>query len=207
MKTKRPVTRRQKKLPASRPAGRTSKPAVRELEHYHAKLGPVIPESLEPAEFAFCLEYLANGFNATQAYQKSHPQANAMTARTEGYRCLTKPHIRAHINEQLEKAWKPLQMGGEQALARVARIAAADIRDLYDEKGELLKPHLWPDSIACCVKSVKDGPYGLTVTLESTVGALRIVLEQTGKLKGTADSIDALAAILRENYKANGFDE
>ena len=38
-------------------------------------------------------------------------------------------------------------MGGEQALARVALIASADIRDLYDAKGQILDPHLWPDGI------------------------------------------------------------
>lgn len=186
---RRTPKRKPKPAPASTPA---------------PNLGTAAKSGLDPAELVFALSYLENGFNATRAYATSHPEASPGTCRVEGSKCLTKPDIRAFLNERLEDAWKPLQMGGEQALARLARIASADIRDLYDENGKLLEPHLWPDTIAPCVKSVKDGPYGLTVTLESQVGALRVVLEQTGKLKTLPQSVDALADALRATLKDNG---
>ena len=107
------------------------------------------------------------------------------------------------MNQRLEYAWRPFQMGGDQALARIAMIASSDIRDLYDEKGALLPTHLWPDHIAPCVRSVKEGPYGKSITLESPLQALRIILEQTGKLKPPDQGFDALAAALRANLEAH----
>ena len=95
-------------------------------------------------------------------------------------------------------------MGGEQALGRIALDGSVDIRQLYDETGELLKPHMWPDSIAGSVKSVQDGPYGLKVTLVDPLQARRIILEQTGKIKSPGDSLDALAQAIRGDLERNG---
>ena len=78
-------------------------------------------------------------------------------------------------------------MSGDEALGRVAMDARAAIRLLFDEKGELLSPHDWPDSVAGCVKAIQHGPYGLKITLVDPLVALRIILEQTGKLKSTGD--------------------
>ena len=86
-------------------------------------------------------------------------------------------------------------------------LASADVRDLYDENGELLAIHLWPDSIAACVKSIKDGPAGLTVTMHDKLAALRTILEQLGKLKTPGDSMDALADAIRADRKTHGIDE
>lgn len=122
----------------------------------------------------------------------------------EGSRTLALPCIRTFVNRRLEDAWRPFQMGGDQALARIAMLASSDIRDLYDEKGALLPPHLWPDHIAPCVRAVKDGPHGRSVTLESPLQALRIILEQTGKLKPSSQGVDALAEALRADYERNG---
>ena len=97
------------------------------------------------------------------------------TARIEGSRTLANPCIRAYLNQRLEDAWRLFQMGGEQALARIGMIASADIRDFYDESGTLLPMHLWPDYSALCVRSVKEGPYGTSITLESPLQALRII--------------------------------
>lgn len=68
----------------------------------------------------------------------------------------------------------------------------------------MLPVNLWPDHIAPCVRAVKDGPYGRSVTLESPLQALRIVLEQTGKLKPSSQGVDALAEALRATYEQHG---
>lgn len=169
---------------------------------------PVVPvrSGLTPAQYVFALAYLDNGFNARRAYLTAHPGAAVSTAGSEGHRALNNPKLRAYLNHRLEDAFRPLQMGGDEALARIAMIASSDIRDLYDEKGKLLPTHLWPDHIAPCVRSVKDGPHGKAITLESPLQALRIILEQTGKLKAPDGGLDALAAALRadlENHAPN----
>lgn len=116
----------------------------------------------------FALEYLANGFNATQAYLKAHPGVKEATGATEGWRLLRNPKIRAFLNPLLEDAWKPLQMGGEQALARVA-VLATDAR--------------------------KEGV---------RLAALKVILEQSGKLSSIGGGLDALAEALREDQAKNG---
>lgn len=152
-------------------------------------------------QYTFCLGYLENGFNASAAYRSAYPSANEMTARVEGNKHLTKPAIRAFLNPKLEAIWKPMQMGGEEALARIARIATFDIRRLFNERDELLPVKDWPDDVAGVVTSIQDGPYGRKLTIEKPHAALRTILEQTGKLKGRENSIDALAEALRADYE------
>lgn len=126
-------------------------------------LEPWVAAGLTAGQHTFCLAYLENGFNATAAYQKAHPTAAPATARTEGSRSLTNPNIRAYLNERLEDAWRPLQMGGDQALARIAFL----VEETTDDRVKL--------------------------------AALKVILEQTGKLKTHPQSVDALAEALREN--------
>ena len=71
----------------------------------------------------------------------------------------------------------------------------------------LLEPHLWPDQIAACVKSVKRGPFGTSITLVDTLMAQRVVLEPTGKLKSTGNGFDGLAAALRADIERNAREE
>jgi hypothetical protein len=52
---------------------------------------------------------------------------------------------------------------------------------LFDEQGNILLPHLWPDELANSVEAV-DVKAG-KVKLASKSTARRIILEQTGKLK------------------------
>lgn len=87
-------------------------------------------------------------------------------------------------------------MDGDEALARVALDARADMRDLYDDNGQLLKPHQWPDSIANSVKAYKPGPNGDTVVLNDSLAARRVILEQTGKLKNPLAGMASLAKLL-----------
>jgi len=165
---------------------------------------PWAAAGLTPTQYGFALEYLQNGFNARQAYREIHRRAGLGTAGVEGYRTLNLPKVRSFLNAQLEGAWKPLQMGGEQALARIARIAAFDIRDLHDKNGELLPVDLWPDAVVGVVRGIQHTDDGVRVQLESPHAALRTILEQTGKLRTPGDSIDALAEAIRGDLAKHG---
>lgn len=157
-------------------------------------------EGLDPQVYEFAVNYLANGFNATQAYLVSHPeQTNVPSARVLAHRLLMKDNTKAFIRKRLESRWKPLHMSGDEALARVAIDASIDPRLLFDEKGKPLEPHLWSDDIANSVESVKVKPDGtIEVKFTSKAGARRTILEIAGKVKGASGGIDDLAAALRE---------
>ena len=103
----------------------------------------------------------------------------------------------AFLEPELQARWHDQQMNGEEALARLATQARADVRQLFDRRGQLLPPHRWPDEIASCVKSIQRGPGGVKVTLVDALAAVRLILENTGKLKGRDNGISVLAAAIR----------
>ena len=105
------------------------------------------PDSLTRAQFEFCLAYIANGFNATAAYQAAYPKVGAATAATNGYRLLRNADVVAFLEPELQARWRDQQMNGEEALARLATQARADVRQLFDRRGQLLPPHRWPDEM------------------------------------------------------------
>jgi len=157
-----------------------------------------IPQPTD-AQLAFALEYVSNGFNATQAYAKAHPLASKQTARVEGSRTLAIPAVRAFVDDFLQ----PYQMSADEALSRLAWDARADVRLLFDAKGKLLEPHEWPDEIINSVRSIEEGPYGWKIRLNDSQAARRTILEVHGKLKNpnAGDAMRDLAEILAEKWK------
>ncbi len=116
------------------------------------------------------------------------------TAEVGAWNLLRNPKVKAFIESTLHGSWKLLHMDGEEAAARMAAIASADLADCTDAHGALLKPHDWPPAVRMAVES-----YDIAgkVKLASRLQALRTILELTGKVRSTADSIDDLAAAMR----------
>jgi len=159
-----------------------------------------IAEGLTLKQIEFALNWLANGYNATAAYKAAHPEVTSGTARIEGHRTLAKPNIRAWLLSQLESRWAQYEMSADEASARVAMDARADIRLLFDTKGRILPPHEWPDEIASSVRSVRQGKYGLDVRLNDSLAARRLILELTGKFRSAGHAFGDLAQILAEKW-------
>lgn len=166
-----------------------------------------VPRGLTPGEYDFCLTYLTNGYNATAAYRATHPDCKTDgSARTLGWRMLTKVDVRAFLREQLGDRWKAHAMDAEEASARVAMDARSDLRGLYDDKGNILPVPEWPDEIANSVEGIEfDEDGGVKkVKLVSKGSARRLILELTGKLKAPGDGMRDLAEILAEKFKEVG---
>jgi hypothetical protein len=193
-----PLHRRPRSVPTN-----GGNPASR-LEPIHG--GPVddkVQPILNHSQLTFCLVYIANGFNATAAYKTAYPAASFRSARELGYRLLTKVDIKAFVAEQLAQRWKPLQMTADEALARIATAARADIRTLFDEAGRLLPPHLWPDDIATSIQALhldRKGKCG--VRLVDKLAALRLILECTNRFRSDGgDSVNALGNAIRADLE------
>jgi hypothetical protein len=193
-----PLHRRPRSVPTN-----GGNPASR-LEPIHA--GPVddkVQPILNHSQLTFCLVYIANGFNATAAYKTAYPAASFRSARELGYRLLTKVDIKAFVAEQLAQRWKPLQMTADEALARIATAARADIRTLFDEAGRLLLPHLWPDDIATSIQALhldRKGKCG--VRLVDKLAALRLILECTNRFRSDGgDSVNAIGNAIRADLE------
>lgn len=160
---------------------------------------PAAAHGLTLAQYAFCLSYLSNGFNATRAYLDSHAGAAYSTAMCEGQRSTRNPKIAAYLASALEAHWKAEQMSGEEALARIARTARFNVAQLFDSVGKLLPPSEWPHEAGELVEAI-DADRG-KVKLPSRLAALRTVAEVTGKVKSTGEGLDALAAAIREDLE------
>ena len=91
-------------------------------------------------------------------------------------------------------------MQGDEALGRVACDARADIRLLFGEDNTLLPVHAWPANVAQSVKSIRPGAFGISITMNDSLTARRVILEVTGKLKNPLNGDGDLAAILGGNF-------
>ena len=93
------------------------------------------PKKVKPKHQRFVLEYLSNGFNATQAYQTTYLEATYATARTEASKLLAKHNIQDQITTFLEEN----SMKALEILARLERIARSSAADwLRDRKSTRL---------------------------------------------------------------------
>jgi len=189
------VTGRSRGSRSDTPKGKRETPPAGDLE------GDPVPEGLNPAQHTFALEYLANGFNGTQAYMKAYPEATYTSAQRAAFTLLRNIKMVAFLRPQLAATWKARQMDGEEALARIAAAATLDVRLFLDADGNLLAPKDWPDEAAQLIESyeVERGK----LKLVSKTVALRTILEQTGKLKTLPDSIDALADAIKQDLEAH----
>lgn len=174
---------------------RPTKPRRKKLEKVLEQT-PAEKAGLTEPQYIFALTYVSNGFNAGGAARVAYPNQTQGAAYSQGYENLRKPQVKQFILAQLGDVWKAKQMDGEEALARVAGDARADVRLLFDAKGELLNPHDWPDEIADSVEAVDMG--NGKVKLASKTAARRTILEQTGKLGSVERGLDELAKAMRE---------
>jgi len=184
-----------KRQPITTPKLRGKRPA--------AALLPERLEQLVESQQHFVLEYLSNGYNATEAYAQAHPAAKRTTAAAEGYRLLRHPAIAAIIQREERKRWTRLQMDGDEALGLISLVARADIAEAFDEKGELRPVREWPKDLRLCVKSIRPGAFGDTLVFYDALHAREIMAQVAGRLKpegSIAASLATLAQLLTGQY-------
>jgi hypothetical protein len=143
-------------------------------------------------------KYLGNG---ARAYAEAYPGCESYGAAcAAASRLLRSVNVRSAVDALRAKRWERMQMSGDEALALMGNNARADVRQLFDDNGELLKPQDWPDDVAAAVESV-DLVNG-KVKLASKAQAQRVILEQTGKLKNPLEGgFDRLAMLLGDKFE------
>lgn len=157
------------------------------------------PPGMNEAQLAFCLHYLENGFNGTQAYLSAYPGASYETAQANAFKLLRNAQIATYISERRAAILKPLQIDGEEMLSRTALLATVNVADFYDDKGNLLPPHKWPGDLGTLVDSVEVEKG--KVKIVGRWQAMRTILEISGKAK--SGSLDELTAALEATLARN----
>lgn len=74
----------------------------------------------------FCENYLANGYNALQAYFDAFPAANRDNQKPSyPYRLLAKPEIKAYLDERRKEIYDSLNIDAERIAQELADMAFA----------------------------------------------------------------------------------
>lgn len=101
-----------------------------------------------PPHEIFAQHYALNGhqMEAGKLIGVNKPQAWALAH---------KPEVQARVQELIEQRFSKVSITAERTMKELARIAFADIRDLYDENGDLLPVHMLSDDAAATVARIE----------------------------------------------------
>jgi phage terminase small subunit len=100
----------------------------------------------------FVEEYLVD-LNATQAAIRAG--YSEKTARSQGQRLLTKVDIQAAIQIAEQERSERTEIDQDRVLREQARIGFSDIRQLFDERGNLKPIQALPDDVAAAISSIE----------------------------------------------------
>lgn len=93
--------------------------------------------ALTKKEKAFCEEYIANGYNASQAYHKVY-ECSIEDARKRYCKTFRKPEIKEYIQSLQKEAFAAAAINAERVALRLAEIAFADKEDeIYGVSSQL----------------------------------------------------------------------
>lgn len=142
-------------------------------------------------------------------------KGNETTTRKDASNFDRDPLIQARMAELWQEKLKSLHMDVDEILARVAMIARADVRALYDENGNLLPPGDLDVMAAAGIAGietveefegtgkdrVKVGDVR-KVRLRDPMPALRLLAEHKKLVKAPEEGLNALAGAIADRLKA-----
>lgn len=103
-----------------------------------------MPALDKPAHEAFAQSYVTQGYNSRRAAAVSGLAPSAVSH----------PLIQARIRELMQAQFATMHVDAERVKQEIARIAFQDVRDLYDDKGNLLAPHELSDDAAATIAGI-----------------------------------------------------
>lgn len=109
------------------------------------------PQDLNPKQKQFILEYLID-HNATQAAIRAGYSKH--TAKEQGYRLLTNIHVQPAIEEAIKRQEVRTEITADRILKEIFRIASVDLRQAFDENGELKNIHDIPEDVARAISGI-----------------------------------------------------
>lgn len=112
---------------------------------------------LTPKQEAFCLAYMANGGNATDAYRASYNAAGMKdkTIWEKSSVLLADGKVAARIKELRDAAAAAAVLTEAQVLSEAARIGLSDIAELFEDTGRLKPIHNISPAARAAIASVE----------------------------------------------------
>jgi phage terminase small subunit len=161
----------------------------------------------KPAQEAFAQVYVTQGYNSRRAAAISGLHQSA----------IAHPAIKGRIRELMELPFASMHVDADRVKQEIARIAFQDVRDLYDDKGNLIPPHELSDDAAATIAGIdveiKGGTtnaQGVTSPIVETrkirradkLGALNILAKHFKIIGDTDDAVGNLADALADRLGA-----
>lgn len=145
--------------------------------------------ALNDKQTRFCEEYLID-FNATQAAIRAG--YSEKTAGSQGHDLLKKPEIQSYLSDKSLRIANKLGINQERVLKEMARIAFSDLRQFFDENGQIKPIHELDDDAAAALASMEIDE------LYEQEGFRKVNIGQTKKIKiwNKKDSLEQLARYL-----------
>ena len=107
---------------------------------------------LTPKKKQFIKEYIID-LNASQAAIRAG--YSAKTAGEQGHRLLKDVQVSAGVAKAMAERSAKTNITAENVLKALALIAFADVRDVFDDKGNLKEPSKWSDEAAAAISAVE----------------------------------------------------
>lgn len=141
------------------------------------------PRDLEKREL-FCREYVIDRNGARAAAAAGFGPGGA---KQRAYLLLEEPAVQRRIKELTKRALDRADITAERVMLELGRLAFADVRHLFDDKGELRPVHDLPDDVAATIA-------GLDVQVETSEKGS--VITRTHKIR-RSDKVQALGVLAR----------
>ena len=92
--------------------------------------------ALTDKQSVFCIEYVSNGYNATNAYKVASPDCTDNTARTYSYKFMKNPDVRAYITELISGIFEAKMISAETIASELAIVAFQRREGLKEDYSE-----------------------------------------------------------------------
>lgn len=118
-------------------------------------------DKLSERQKVFCAEYILD-FNPTRAYLAAG--FTGANPASKAYRILEKPQVQKEIKLQLKRRQEERKMTADRVIEELSKVALADIREIFDDDGNIINPKLMNDTLAASIASIELYKEGTTGT-------------------------------------------
>lgn len=136
-------------------------------------------QKINANSIAFCNEYVANGYNAVQAYVIAYPKSSLESARGNANRLLRTPEIKEYIKEIQKERFEALNISAERIACELAELAFSDFDDNNTASSKLKALDLLQKQLG--LQTQKVDAKVETTTIKVTVEDEEDVIEEIGK--------------------------
>ena len=112
----------------------------------------ITEDGLSPKQLYFCNEYLVD-FNATRAAIRAG--YSKKTAKEQGYRLLTKDHVRKKLKELITQQTVRTQVDADKVIKEASRVALADVGMAFNKDGTFKAIHDIPKDLRRAISGIK----------------------------------------------------